>query len=130
MISSRAGATVSSTTTLNPVRARPLRLPCRSSAASRSGTRTRIVDKLREVHALWHAEKYVHSYMHCWRHKTPIIYRATTQWFAGMDDVPGWHGVKPEKTLRETALAGIEATQFFPAWGKARLHGMIANRPD
>ena len=68
--------------------------------------------------------------MHCWRHRTPIIYRATTQWFAGMDDVPGWNGRKPERTLRETALAGIEATQFFPAWGKARLYGMIANRPD
>ena len=68
--------------------------------------------------------------MHCWRHKTPIIYRATTQWFAGMDDVPGYHGVKPEHTLRATALAGIEATEFFPAWGKARLFGMIANRPD
>ena len=48
-----------------------------------------IVDKLREVGALLHAEKFTHSYMHCWRHKTPIIYRATTQWFAGMDDVPG-----------------------------------------
>ena len=89
-----------------------------------------IVDKLRAVGALLHAEKITHSYMHCWRHKTPIIYRATTQWFAGMDDVPGWRGIRPEKTLRETALAGVEATQFFPAWGKARLSGMIANRPD
>ncbi|HEY2865088.1 MAG TPA: isoleucine--tRNA ligase [Casimicrobiaceae bacterium] len=89
-----------------------------------------IVDKLREVGALLHADRITHSYMHCWRHKTPIIYRATTQWFAGMDDVPGWRGVKPQRTLRETALAGIEATQFFPTWGKARLHGMIANRPD
>jgi isoleucyl-tRNA synthetase len=68
--------------------------------------------------------------MHCWRHKSPIIYRATTQWFAGMDDVPGYRGAKPARSLRETALAGIEATQFFPAWGKARLYGMIANRPD
>jgi isoleucyl-tRNA synthetase len=90
----------------------------------------RIVDKLRDVHALFHAEKFAHSYMHCWRHKTPIIYRATTQWFAGMDDVPGYHGVKPAQSLRETALRGIENTQFFPAWGKARLFGMIANRPD
>ncbi len=89
-----------------------------------------IVDKLRDVGALLHVEKVTHSYMHCWRHKTPIIYRATTQWFAGMDDVPGWNGVKPETTLRKLALAGIEATQFFPAWGKARLYGMIANRPD
>jgi isoleucyl-tRNA synthetase len=90
----------------------------------------KIVEALREAGALLHDEKYTHSYMHCWRHKTPIIYRATTQWFAGMDDVPGYHGVKPAKTLRETALAGIEATQFYPAWGKARLYGMIANRPD
>ena len=89
-----------------------------------------IVDKLRGVGALLSEEKFTHSYMHCWRHRTPIIYRATTQWFAGMDDVPGWNGVKPSATLRETALAGIEATQFFPAWGKARLYGMIANRPD
>ena len=55
-----------------------------------------IVDKLREVGALLHSEKFTHSYMHCWRHKTPIIYRATTQWFAGMDDVPGYHGCKPD----------------------------------
>jgi isoleucyl-tRNA synthetase len=89
-----------------------------------------IVEKLRETGALLHAEKVTHSYMHCWRHKTPIIYRATTQWFAGMDEVPGWRGVKPAKTLRATALEGIEATQFFPSWGKARLSGMIANRPD
>jgi hypothetical protein len=68
--------------------------------------------------------------MHCWRHKTPIIYRATTQWFAGMDDVPGYRGAKPKRTLRELALEGIDRTRFYPAWGKARLHGMIAHRPD
>ncbi len=90
----------------------------------------KIVDKLREAGALLHAEKITHSYMQCWRHRTPIIYRATTQWFAGMDEVPGYLGVKPAQALRATALAGIEATQFFPAWGKSRLYGMIANRPD
>ena len=89
-----------------------------------------IVDKLRERGALFSAEKFTHSYMHCWRHRTPVIYRATTQWFAGMDDVPGWNGRKPERTLREMALSGIEATQFYPGWGKARLYGMIASRPD
>jgi isoleucyl-tRNA synthetase len=89
-----------------------------------------IVDKLRETGALFHAEKFTHSYMHCWRHKTPIIYRATTQWFAGMEDVPGFHGAKPGESLRKLALDGIEATTFYPAWGKARLYGMIANRPD
>jgi isoleucyl-tRNA synthetase len=90
----------------------------------------KIVEKLREVGALFNAEEQVHSYMHCWRHKTPVIYRATTQWFAGMDDVPGYKGVKPAETLRATALRAVEATRFYPAWGKARLHGMIANRPD
>ncbi|MGC1818437.1 MAG: isoleucine--tRNA ligase [Casimicrobiaceae bacterium] len=90
----------------------------------------RIVEKLNEAGALLHSEKFTHSYMHCWRHKTPIIYRATTQWFAGMDEVPGYRGAKPAETLRTTALRGIEATRFFPAWGKARLFAMIANRPD
>jgi len=90
----------------------------------------KIVDKLREVGALLHAEKFTHSYMHCWRHRTPIIYRATTQWFAGMDDVPGFAGGKPSEPLRVAALAGVDATQFFPSWGKSRLYGMIANRPD
>jgi isoleucyl-tRNA synthetase len=89
-----------------------------------------IVKKIDETGNLFASQKYEHSYMHCWRHKTPVIYRATTQWFAGMDEVPGFNGKKPEATLRETALRGIEATRFYPAWGKARLQGMIANRPD
>ena len=89
-----------------------------------------IVAKIRAVGALFSHADHVHSYMHCWRHKTPVILRATTQWFAGMDDVPGFNGVKPRERLRATALRGIEATKFFPAWGQARLHGMIANRPD
>ena len=85
-----------------------------------------IVEVLEQAGSLLHQHKYTHSYMHCWRHKTPIIYRATSQWFAGMDIVPNDGG----KTLRETALAGIEQTQFFPAWGKQRLQKMIAERPD
>ncbi len=84
----------------------------------------KIVSLLKENGSLLAVETYTHSYMHCWRHKTPVILRATVQWFASMDKVVG------EQSLRETALRGIEATQFFPAWGKARLHGMIANRPD
>jgi isoleucyl-tRNA synthetase len=90
----------------------------------------KIVEKIREKGALFHSEKHQHSYMHCWRHKTPVIYRATTQWFAGMDAVPGYKGRKPAETLRATALRAIGATRFFPSWGQARLHGMIANRPD
>lgn len=89
-----------------------------------------IVSLMTEKGVLFAIENYVHSYMHCWRHKTPIILRATTQWFAGLDEVPGYKGVKPAETLRSTALRGLAATRFFPAWGQARLHGMIANRPD
>ncbi|OFZ90860.1 MAG: isoleucine--tRNA ligase [Betaproteobacteria bacterium RBG_16_64_18] len=87
----------------------------------------KIVEKIQEVGSLLHSEGHNHSYMHCWRHKTPIIYRATTQWFIGMDDVPGRKG---KCTLRDIALAAVDATRFYPEWGKARLHGMIANRPD
>ncbi len=85
----------------------------------------KIVEALESVGSLLKVESHKHSYMHCWRHKTPIIYRATSQWFASMD--------RPSKTgesLRATALAGIDKTDFFPAWGRARLHAMIANRPD
>ncbi len=85
----------------------------------------KIVEQMRANGSLFAVEPYTHSYMHCWRHKTPIIYRATSQWFAGMDVAP-----KRGPTLRERALAGIEATDFYPGWGKARLHAMIANRPD
>ncbi|NSL56690.1 isoleucine--tRNA ligase [Uliginosibacterium aquaticum] len=84
-----------------------------------------IVAKLEEVGALLKHEVITHSYMHCWRHKTPVIYRATAQWFVGMDH-------KPDSTtsLRERALQAVEDTAFFPAWGKPRLHAMIAGRPD
>ncbi|HAT29574.1 MAG TPA: isoleucine--tRNA ligase, partial [Janthinobacterium sp.] len=85
-----------------------------------------ICDALREAGALFELKMFAHSYMHCWRHKTPIIYRATSQWFAGMDVTPKDGG----PTLRETALQGIADTKFFPDWGQARLHGMIVNRPD
>jgi isoleucyl-tRNA synthetase len=85
----------------------------------------KIVKAIEEKGALFAVDwKHMHSYMHCWRHKTPVILRATTQWFASMD-----RPVKGE-SLRTTALRGIENTQFFPSWGQARLQGMIANRPD
>ncbi|MGH8854342.1 MAG: isoleucine--tRNA ligase, partial [Telluria sp.] len=85
-----------------------------------------ICNALREAGALFELKMFDHSYMHCWRHKTPIVYRATSQWFAGMDVTPKDGG----PSLRETALAGIADTKFFPEWGQARLHGMIENRPD
>lgn len=86
----------------------------------------KIVEALSSAGALLKTEPHSHSYMHCWRHKTPIIYRATSQWFAGMDV----HPVDGDVTLRQSALAAIDATAFYPAWGRARLHAMIANRPD
>ncbi len=77
-------------------------------------------------------EKIQHSYPHCWRHKTPIIFRATTQWFIGMERHPGMNndmnGNAP--ALREIAENAVAATQFFPAWGRARLEAMIRTRPD
>ncbi len=90
----------------------------------------KIVAHLEEKGVLFNQAQHLHSYMHCWRHKTPVILRATIQWFAGMDETQGWNGVKPAEPLRATALRGVENTKFFPAWGQARLHGMIANRPD
>ncbi len=79
-----------------------------------------IIEVLREHGALVHAEKLRHSYPHCWRHKTPIIFRATPQWFISMDKLG----------LRTTALDALGAIQFTPDWGRERLHGMVANRPD
>ena len=85
----------------------------------------RIIDALRDAGSLLKTEKLRHSYMHCWRHKTPVIYRATSQWFAGMDRIS-----TDGNTLRDAALKGVDQTEFYPAWGRARLHAMIANRPD
>jgi isoleucyl-tRNA synthetase len=95
----------------------------------------KIVDALREAGNLLHATTLVHSTMHCWRHKTPLIYRAASQWFVRMDGATAdTRGVMQTETvgetLRQTALRAVEATAFFPSWGKARLHAMIANRPD
>jgi isoleucyl-tRNA synthetase len=94
-----------------------------------------IVEKLAEVGALLKHATIEHSYMHCWRHKTPLIYRATSQWFVRMDapdvDSQGVAATEPAgHTLREAALQGVEDTAFYPSWGKNRLHAMIANRPD
>ena len=90
----------------------------------------KITAALEAAGALIKQEGNEHSYMHCWRHKTPIIYRASIQWFAAMDTPPGFGANRPAESLRATALRAVEETRFFPAWGKQRLHSMIANRPD
>lgn len=84
-----------------------------------------IVDVLSEKQALLCHAKLRHSYPHCWRHKTPIIFRATNQWFIAMDKP-----VADGKTLRDKALAAVDETEFFPGWGRARLEAMQKNRPD
>jgi isoleucyl-tRNA synthetase len=90
-----------------------------------------IVETLQASGNLLAHEKLLHSYPHCWRHKTPIIFRATRQWFIGMDATGEQKAVSGEpKTLRQQAMAAVDHTQFFPAWGRARLEAMIRNRPD
>jgi isoleucyl-tRNA synthetase len=76
------------------------------------------------------SEWITHSYPHCWRHKTPIIFRATTQWFIGMDIGGGDKDGEAPETLRRIAGRAVDETQFFPAWGRARLEAMIRTRPD
>ncbi len=85
----------------------------------------KIVELLKTNNALLFMEKYAHSYPHCWRHKTPIIFRATHQWFIGMN-----HKNSNKNSLRDLANKAVSATEFFPSWGKARLEAMIRNRPD
>ena len=75
-----------------------------------------IVDELREAGALLTAEKFTHSYMHCWRHKTPIIYRATTQWFAGMDDEAERR--RRQDAARDRAAQASRRPQFYPGVGQ------------
>ena len=79
-----------------------------------------IVNILRDKGVLLHVEKLLHSYPHCWRHKTPIIFRATPQWFISMD----------QKGLRAQSLKEIKDVQWIPDWGQARIESMVANRPD
>ena len=94
-----------------------------------------VIDVLRGHGRLFATETITHSYPHCWRHKSPVIYRAAAQWFIRMDaETPGTQGVftqdKAAGTLRELALDAIERTSFYPENGKTRLQGMIAGRPD
>ena len=90
-----------------------------------------IIDTLREHGRLMATVGITHSYPHCWRHKTPVIYRAAAQWFVRMDEGEGvFTKDKAPKTLRQLALEAIDHTHFYPENGKARLRDMIANRPD
>jgi len=76
--------------------------------------------------AVLKVDKFMHSYPHCWRSHTPLIYRATKQWFISVDGTPEGE----DKTLREIALSEVEKTQFIPETGRKRLTSMVENRPD
>ena len=79
-----------------------------------------IIDALRDTGVLLAASTMEHSYPHCWRHKTPIAFRATPQWFISME----------QANLRADALKAIETVHWYPSWGQARIAGMIDGRPD
>jgi isoleucyl-tRNA synthetase len=79
-----------------------------------------IVDLLRDRGVLLASAKLTHSYPHCWRHKTPVIFRATPQWFIGME----------QADLRRTALTSIKSVRWIPGWGEERIAGMVDGRPD
>ena len=94
-----------------------------------------ILDTLKNADRLMATKTITHSYPHCWRHKTPVIYRAAAQWFIRMDhETESTQGIfaknKATNSLRETALKAIDETHFYPENGRTRLRDMIANRPD
>jgi isoleucyl-tRNA synthetase len=81
-----------------------------------------IIDRLKASGHLLSFKEFEHSYPHCWRSKTPLIFRATPQWFNGLD--------QESTQIRTKTLKALNDIQFFPAWGEARLRAMMENRPD
>ncbi|RRQ23544.1 isoleucine--tRNA ligase [Guyparkeria sp. SCN-R1] len=79
-----------------------------------------ILERLEADGRLLAHSKFKHSYPHCWRHKTPLIFRATHQWFISMT----------QQHLRRDAIRALETVEFTPDWGRARIEGMVENRPD
>jgi isoleucyl-tRNA synthetase len=116
---------------LNPVDGKGVYLPSTPSFRTADGelvlagmhiwkANAAIVEALRGTGALLAYFPLVHSYPHCWRHKSPVAFRATPQWFISMD----------QANLRADALDAIKQVEWFPDWGQARITGMIDNRPD
>ena len=83
-----------------------------------------VVELLAEKGTLLKHVEYEHSYPHCWRHKTPVMYRATAQWFIGMEHLEGENG------LRFQSLKAVDDVSWEPGWGKARIKTMVESRPD
>ncbi|MFB4205098.1 Isoleucine--tRNA ligase [wastewater metagenome] len=80
----------------------------------------KIVETLRETGTLLNVERYEHSYPHCWRHKTPILFRATPQWFLNLE----------ANGVREKTLEALPTVRWFPDWGEGRMAAMVRNRPE
>jgi len=106
----------------NPVDANGVYLPDTEFLAGQHVLKANaaIIELLRGRGVLLHHEEYLHAYPHCWRHKTPIIFRATPQWFVSMQ----------QQGLLDKALNAVAAVEWLPEWGRARIDGMLANRPD
>ena len=79
-----------------------------------------VIEKLTEVNALINCDDYHHSYPHCWRHKTPLVFTSTAQWFISMN----------QGNLLNQALGSIDNVQWEPSWGLQRIEGMLTDRPD
>jgi len=88
-----------------------------------------VLEELRRRQALLHLEPYTHSYPHCWRSKTPIIFRAMDQWFIEIDHA-GATGATPPATFRQRALDEINRVSWVPDWGKSRIEAAVKSRPD
>jgi isoleucyl-tRNA synthetase len=108
--------------TYNPVGANGVYLPGTEHFAGQHVLKANaaVIALLQERGVLLHNEEIVHAYPHCWRHKTPIIFRATPQWFVSMQ----------QQGLLDQALTAVEGVQWLPEWGRARIDGMLAKRPD
>jgi isoleucyl-tRNA synthetase len=89
-----------------------------------------VLDELRARQALLHQEAYHHSYPHCWRSKTPVIFRAMDQWFIAIDHRPRRAAGPEPPTFRNQALAAIDQVSWVPDWGKARIEAAVKSRPD
>ncbi len=107
---------------LNPVGGNGVYLPDTEIFAGQhiNKANDNIVALLEERGALLHSEQYAHSYPHCWRHKTPVVFRATPQWFISMS----------QAGLQDAAMGAIDAVSFTPDWGRSRLTAMLEGRPD
>lgn len=106
----------------NPVDAKGLFLPGTPFFAGEHVFKVNphVIEVLKDHENLFHEVTIKHSYAHCWRHKTPLIYRATPQWFISME----------KNGLREQALAAIKQTKWIPDWGQGRITDMVQKRPD